>query len=143
MKKIIDGKRYDTSTARHLGSYRTDLSASDSGYYTEDLYVKRTGEFFLYGDGEARSPYHHFDELGGQVGAEDIVPLTYAEAKEWVENYLDADKYEHLFGTASESGPTVQIGVNISKAAAEKLQMLVTERNMSRNILLEQLIMSA
>ena len=46
MKKIINGKRYDTSTAILIGSAR--YSHGDLEYLTEELYRKKTGEFFLY-----------------------------------------------------------------------------------------------
>ncbi len=48
MKKIINGKRYDTETAKLIGSDGYS-NPSDFNYWSEDLYQKKTGEFFLYG----------------------------------------------------------------------------------------------
>ena len=48
MKKIINGKVYDTSTAERVGGWNNNCSTSDFGYCSEDLYRKRTGEFFLF-----------------------------------------------------------------------------------------------
>jgi len=57
MKKIINGKKYDTETATKLGEdcrgYRGDID-----FWSEELYRKKTGEFFLYGEGGARSQYN-------------------------------------------------------------------------------------
>ena len=39
---------------------------------------------------------------GNTCGSERIIPLTEDEAKEWVENQLDADDYESIFGPVEE-----------------------------------------
>lgn len=46
MKKIINGKKYDTSTAKYLGEYDFGYQSSFN-WYREELYEKKTGEFFL------------------------------------------------------------------------------------------------
>mgnify|MGYP000196503474 FL=1 len=47
MKKIIEGKMYNTETATYIGRYRTDtMSRRDFRYLEEELYQKRTKEFF-------------------------------------------------------------------------------------------------
>ena len=48
MKKIINGKKYDTETATSVGEYSSNYACSDYKYYDETLYKKKTGEFFLY-----------------------------------------------------------------------------------------------
>ena len=96
MKKIINGKRYDTETAEEIGFWRTERSVTDFSYCEETLYRKRTGEFFIHGGGGARTKYA--SESYGMYGwGEAIVPLTYDEAREWAETHLDADRYEELF----------------------------------------------
>lgn len=51
MKKIIEGKMYNTETATYIGRYRTDtMSRRDFRYLEEELYQKRTKEFFLCGE---------------------------------------------------------------------------------------------
>ena len=56
MKKIINGKLYDTSTAHLVGEWDNQLYGNPD-YAAESLYRKRTGEFFLHGEGGARSRY--------------------------------------------------------------------------------------
>lgn len=36
------------------------------------------------------------------TGGENIIPLSQAEAREWVERHCDADTYERLFGPVEE-----------------------------------------
>ncbi len=101
MKKIIDGKKYDTRTAKAIGYYSNGLSDRDFHHVNETLYLKKTGEFFLAGDG---GPLTKYATRCGDMwsGSCNIFPLTRCEAKEWVETYLDADTYEELFGVVDE-----------------------------------------
>ena len=101
MKKIIGGKKYDTETAKELGSSWNGLSPTDFNYCSEKLYRKKTGEFFLYGKGGARSQYA--EQVGNAwCGGEDITPYTEDEAKRWCENHLSVDEYEAIFGEVEE-----------------------------------------
>lgn len=112
MKKIINGKRYDTETAEQIGFWRTERSVTDFSYCEETLYRKRTGEFFLFGEGGPSSPYAH--AAYGMMGAgEAIVPLTEDEAKTWVEQKLDADTYEALFPVEEEDVASMDGGARL------------------------------
>jgi hypothetical protein len=101
MKKIINGKRYDTDTATLIGSARYSYPG-DFEYWTEELYRKKTGEFFLYGEGGAMSRYSRSTGQNEWSGGEEIRPLSLKEAQEWAEKYLDADEYEEVFGRIEE-----------------------------------------
>lgn len=48
MKKIINGKMYNTETAEKLTSWEHSYR-SQVDWYEEMLYKKKTGEYFLYG----------------------------------------------------------------------------------------------
>jgi hypothetical protein len=101
MKKIINGKKYDTETAKELARRDNGFGCSEFDYVEETLYRKRTGEFFLYGTGGAASRYStHCGNMW--YGDERIMPLTEEEAKEWCEEYLDGDEYEGIFGEVEE-----------------------------------------
>lgn len=101
MKKIINGRKYDTETAKYLTDY-TRGCASDFQYFSEELYRKRTGEYFLAGYGGPMSKYAK--NLGGnQIGyGEEIIPLTIEQAKAWAERYCDGNEYEEIFGEVEE-----------------------------------------
>lgn len=118
MKKIINGKRYDTETAEEIGFWRTDRSVTDFSYCEETLYRKRTGEFFLYGEGGPSSPYSHaaYDMMGS---GEAIVPLTEDEAKTWAEQKLDADTYEALFPVDDEDVASMESGARLASYRAQ------------------------
>lgn len=100
MKKIINGKKYDTETATFvLNFYEKKGSFTD---FDSDLYVKKTGEFFLFGNG---GPYSVFSSSFGENGRQSgsgIVPITLEDAQKICEEYLEIDEYEKLFGAVSE-----------------------------------------
>lgn len=103
MKKIIEGKMYNTETATYIGSYRTDtMGKRDFHYLEEDLYQKRTKEFFLCGEGGAMTKYAKYVEGCGYTYGEKIIPLSENEAKDWMEGHMDVSDYVELFGECEE-----------------------------------------
>ena len=107
MKKYIDGKCYDTETAKYIGS-ASYLYPSDFHYWEEKLYQKKkTGEYFLYGEGGPASKYAVAIDQNSWTGGEKIIPLTKEEAREWAEEHLSAEKYEAEFVAGNESELTV------------------------------------
>lgn len=102
MNKVINGKRYDTETAELVGEYANTYNYSDWSYKCEELYRKKTGEFFLYGEGGPRSEYAVSSGNNGWSGSSKIMPLTVEEAKAWAEEYLNADDYEKYFELEEE-----------------------------------------
>lgn len=102
MKKIINGRKYDTDTATEIASFCG--FKGDIRYTDETLYRKRTGEFFLYGEGGTGSKYAHVidSSTGTRTPGYGIVPLTEQEAKEWLEANSDAETYEECFGEVAE-----------------------------------------
>ncbi len=101
MKKIINGKLYDTATATLIGSDQYS-NPGDFDYWCEILYRKKNGEYFLCGEGGARSQYSRQTGLNEWSGGETIIPMDVIEAKEWAESHLDADAYINAFGAPSE-----------------------------------------
>lgn len=112
MKKIINGKMYDTDTARSIGSdgygYGNDFHA-----WSETLYQKRTGEYFLHGEGGPMSRYARTIGQNEWSGGEQIIPMNYENARKWAEEHLNTDDYEETFGIPSEDGEDVQLHVSI------------------------------
>lgn len=93
MKKIIQGKLYNTETATECGYRKSKHSITDFNWFEETLYRKKTDEFFLCGEGNGASKYAH-----GRM----IIPITLKEAKSWVESYLEVEDYIELFGDVEE-----------------------------------------
>ena len=100
MKQIINGKKYDTDTAKFLLSRSNNCTGFSHCY--EELYRKRTGEFFLYGEGGPMTKYARSCGDNSWSGGCEITPLTEAKAKKFVETYGDADDYESVFGEVEE-----------------------------------------
>ena len=102
MKKIINGKKYNTETATKLGDRWNGLALNDLGRVYEELYRKKTGEYFLYGEGGALTKYSVSTGQNCWAGGKKIIPMTEDEAREWAEMWLDADEYELIFGEVEE-----------------------------------------
>lgn len=142
MKKIINGKVYDTSTAQKVTSFSSNRPQSDFGYYSESLYRKRTGEFFLSGEGGAMSKYavsHGNNEWGW---GEKIIPLSYEAAKKWVEQNCDAEEYEKIFGLSEPEDPNEKTKMTfyISVGKADRLRKAAEHAETSISAYLETLI---
>ena len=101
MRKIINGRKYDTETARKIAA-DSALGPSDFRYYDEALYQKKTGEFFLAGEGGPMTKYG--EDVGGNMrgSGRKIIPLSDEEAREWVERVCSFDTYCELFGEPEE-----------------------------------------
>ena len=140
MKKIINGKVYDTETAKKVASWYSSYARNDFHYYEEELYQKKTGEFFLYGEGNAASPYSRSCGQNEWCGGERIEPLTFKEAQKWAEKHLDGDEYCEIFGEPDEDAEDVTLGVRVSAAAAAKLKRISAETGKPQNKIIEELI---
>lgn len=83
MRKIIEGRKYDTETANEIcyGYF------GNFGCKSVTLYRKENGEFF---------EHHCLD------GREWIVPVDRAEAMRFAEEQMDVDDFEEIFGEVSE-----------------------------------------
>lgn len=85
MKKVINGRMYNTITAQKMATRakkREEMQAHWA-YWEEALYMKKTGEFFLYATGGPSSCYRDKNAAGLFTSGEKILPLTDSEAAEW------------------------------------------------------------
>jgi hypothetical protein len=99
MKKVLDGKMYNTETAEMVASWDNGYSNSDFRCCNETLYRTKKGTFFLHGGGGAMTSWSSsYGDMSGW--GEDIRPLTDDEAKEWLEGHDKVDALERLFEVA-------------------------------------------
>ena len=141
MKRIIKNKLYDTDTAQRLGEYAPNPDQGNFSYFCETLYRKKTGEFFLHGEGNAASKYARSCGQNERCGGEKIVPLTYAEAQAWAEEHLDGEDYIAIFGEPEEdNGSVAALNIRISAAKMQKLRQAAGKRGVSLVELVESMI---
>ena len=126
MRQIINNRRYDTETAELLGSDRYSNSR-DFNHWTEKLYRKRNGEYFLYGEGGPMSRYAERTGVNEWDGGEKIMPLTADAARKWAEEHLDADEYEKIFGVVEEDEDDEKTAwtIRVSPATIERVRRIV------------------
>lgn len=127
MKKIIRGKMYDTETAKKIHE-----AAHGEGFrrYEEALYRKRSGEYFLAGEGGPATHYAHSTGLNLWSGGEKIIPLSYAEALEWGEREMDADEYQEAFGPVSE-GELAHLHISLPADVADRIRKAAASEGIS------------
>ena len=138
MRKVIKGRLYDTETARLIVNW-SDGYQSDLSHISETLYRKRTGEYFIHGDGGAMSPYAVSCGQNEWRGGEAIRPLTYNEASEWMELHADADLYDAEFGVPDE-GIEHDLHVIVSEAAWQAISRAAARDETSVRDIIEQLV---
>ena len=87
MKKIINGKLYDTDTAINLAEYNSPFPEGHEDFCVEILYRKTNGEYYLY----------------EKYNMESIKPINEDKAKKWFEKRIDnADNFIEIFGQVEE-----------------------------------------
>ena len=139
MKKIIKNKAYDTETAKELGSWSNMQDYGNFSQFSETLYRKKTGEFFLHGEGGPMTKYAVAEGSNSWRGGSRIMPLTFKEAQEWAEKHLDGDEYEAIFGEVSEDESRVTVCYSLSAAAAETVKRRAAELGISASAYIESL----
>lgn len=97
MKKILNGKRFDTETAIVVGSADYGYSGDFSAWKATLYKTPRSGAYFLAGEGGPMTIFarHHSD--GSRSGGSNLIPLDDASALDWAEQHLTADEIEAGF----------------------------------------------
>lgn len=140
MKKIIKGRVYNTDTAKELGSYCNGGTWRDFSHFEEVLYRKKTGEFFLRGDGGPMTKYAEPEGTNGWTGGCRIMPMTYTEAKDWAEEHLTADEYESIFGVVEDADGKQVVSISVNSAKWENAKRAAARAGMGISEYIESLI---
>lgn len=91
MKKVIEGKVYNTETATKIANDSYGRG-NDFSAWTETLCKTKKGIYFLYGKGGPMS--HYSVQLGNNniCGGSRLIPMSKEEAYTWMEEHgIDAD----------------------------------------------------
>lgn len=143
MKVIKNGKKYDTETAKKIAEWSNNYNYRDFQWCEETLYRKRTGEYFLHGEGGPMSKYAESCGNNSWSGGSRIIPLTYEAAIKWAENHMDADDYENEFGTVTEDDSKTTITISITVSNAEIIRREASKAGISISAYIEKLIANA
>jgi hypothetical protein len=79
---------YDTEAADLTADYCFG-SPSDFEYEEESLYLTEKGNWFLHGEGGAKSKYSRRTGRNEWSGGSAIVPLTLEDAQRWLEEHKE------------------------------------------------------
>lgn len=108
MNKLVRGKRYNTGTATSI--HKTEK---------EELFLKRTGEFFL-----------------ADWGCEKITPLTQERAERWIEKNCP-EAFERFF---KGEGERTRLTIYLPSRMADELKRIAVERKITVSELTERLL---
>lgn len=140
MKKYINGKKYDTETAKAVGSRSNHRSYRDFSWCEETLYRKKTGEFFLHGEGGPMTVYAEYVDSNTRRGGERIQPMSFDEARAWAEEHLDGDEYEAIFGEIEDDGTDCLISAVIKASNRDILRREVEKTGKTAGQILDELL---
>ena len=143
MRKIINNKVYDTDTATWIGLSDNGHEYNDSAYSGETLYRKRTGEYFLHGEGGPMTSYAVRTGSNNWRGSERITPIPYAAARQWAEEHLSADAYEAEFGAVTEDDSQTTITLSLRADTVDALRRAAAEDGVPMRTYVERLLRPA
>jgi hypothetical protein len=98
VKKIIDGKRYDTDTATHVVNLWNGHPRNDFKFEDSDLYLTKSGNWFLAGSG---GPTSRWSETIGNASTygSGITPISPADVRAILESANRTDLVERYFSS--------------------------------------------
>lgn len=112
MRKRINGKTLDTTTATLIGTAGVDENKD----IVEQLFCTKGGAYFFY-------RVVALPKVGNEIRtSEDIQLVTYDEAKKWAKEKLAGDEYLFAFGFAKKSDNAV---INLTVALPKRVHNIL------------------
>jgi len=99
MKRVINGKTYDTQTAESLCDGAANLAFVDFRDLYEHLYRSPKGQYFVAGCGGPMTKYKQWSGRHRYGWGEGLTLVTELEAKRYVENFGTPEEFEAAFTT--------------------------------------------
>lgn len=101
MKRIINGRSYNTETAECVATWSNHYFPNDFHYCEESLYRTKKGAWFVAGEGGALSKYSR--SCGnGSCGGDGLEPINVEEAMRWLETHDFTNELEEHFSDQIE-----------------------------------------
>lgn len=142
MKKIINGKVYDTGKATFVArADHENIIDATGNTCKQALYRKKTGEFFVHLESGTSITLHNIFQHDYRQGR-GIYPLSYDQAAKWAESELTAEKWEEIFGDP-EDDEDITICIRISATAAAKLKREAAKNGITQAAQIEKWISEA
>jgi hypothetical protein len=139
MKKIINGKMYDTEKAKLMAEWDNKKQGSLE-YVHEALYQKRTGEFFVYGTGGPKSQYAKPCGNDSWDEGNRIMPLTYDGARQWAKEHLTEDECIEIFPEVFNHDIKQSLHIVVKVETYEKLKRMASEQELPIGKIIDNLV---
>ena len=102
MKKVIDGKIYNTETAELLHEWNNGMYGNDLRRCEESLYRTQRGAYFIVGEGGAMSKYARSCGSNTTCGGDGMEVVSEAHAMDWLETHDGSDILSEKFADKIE-----------------------------------------
>ncbi len=91
MKKVIDGKLYNTETAEHVHGWDNGRYGNDFRNRSKDLYRTKKGNWFLHHSGGPMTDMARSCGSNSTCGSSDIEPVSETDALGFLESHGGAE----------------------------------------------------
>lgn len=139
MRKVINGRTYNTATSKCIGSWDNGIYGSDFRSCEEDLYKNTKGAYFLVGEGGPLSKYAVSHE-NDTSGSRELIPMTATEAQEWAEEHLTVEEYEAEFGVQEEATSDLTTRERVGLTVDSELMTRFRERSVKTGVPMSRMI---
>ena len=142
MKKIIQKgrsrQRYDTDTAKIIAVYESGPPGSDD-WWKETIYRKKTGEYFLYGEGGILTKYGHPPGNTEKEEHGKIIPLSAEKVFEWCSLHPSARGSQEILDISSDTEKKT-VTFRLSGAARNIVADMAAEKGITKSEVIETMI---
>ena len=97
MKRIIEGKTYNTDTALLVCDTSNGYNSGDFEQEDSNLYATKKGAFFVAGSGGAKSRFSRSVGNNSWGGGSGVIPVDTEQAMRLAEKHGDTDVLEEFF----------------------------------------------
>lgn len=102
MKKVVDGKLYDTETAELVHEWDNGRYGNDFRYRSKDLYRTKKGNWFMYHVGGPMTDMSVSCGSNSTCGSKDIEPVSEKDAVGFLESHDGTEVLLKLFAEQIE-----------------------------------------
>jgi hypothetical protein len=104
MKKVIDGKMYNTETAEKVYCWDNGRYGNDFRYRSKDLYKTKKGNWFIYHEGGAMTDMAISCGSNNYSGSENIEVVSEKDAFAFLTSHGGTEEAEKYFSEMIEEG---------------------------------------